>query len=604
MHWQVFSSISALKANAVLRALVILIVLCCWLPDRISAQVLSQDSLALVALYQSTDGAHWTDNTNWLKPGKNVSTWVGINVTNHRVTDIELGANNLNGFIPKEIGNLFELGFLGLESNHLSGTIPASLNKIDKLLYVILSDNEYTGQIPAFLVEVPIPANGGYLRQIVLDNNNFTGVESWSNFRKVFSLSIENNRLDFQDIEPYLKESIPVFTYAPQKPIYTADEIILREGGELTLKTLAEGSGNHYQWLKNNNSISGATQATLTLRVTQAIEGKYTARVTNPIASDLTLERSPVVLHVKPDTVYVSCNGSPITLNASVTDPQATYRWSTGATTPSLTVNASGKYGMLVETTNYILKDTLEVVFFPKLSLGPDVDTCDPSVIVSSNISNADSYTWQIPGGNISHERTITAQANGRYILEVVTPKCVQKDTLQVIVNRFTEGNFEIATNGKAFPDNGVALTAGPLKFTNTTAEGNDFIWSFADGSTSTENDPIHTFNSPGLYIVTLKGTDSRECPITVEKTINVKNIFITNAISPNGDGKNDRLYIEPFLYPAELRVINRWGQEVYKTIDYNDDFTGSNLEGGVYYYELYFREIDKSFNGYVHVLK
>ena len=30
------------------------------------AQVSIRDSLALVALYDSTDGANWTDKTNWL----------------------------------------------------------------------------------------------------------------------------------------------------------------------------------------------------------------------------------------------------------------------------------------------------------------------------------------------------------------------------------------------------------------------------------------------------------------------------------------------------------------------------------------------------------
>ena len=32
----------------------------------LTAQVLEQDSLALIALYDSTDGANWTNNENWL----------------------------------------------------------------------------------------------------------------------------------------------------------------------------------------------------------------------------------------------------------------------------------------------------------------------------------------------------------------------------------------------------------------------------------------------------------------------------------------------------------------------------------------------------------
>lgn len=42
-------------------------------------------------------------------------------------------------------------------------------------------------------------------------------------------------------------------------------------------------------------------------------------------------------------------------------------------------------------------------------------------------------------------------------------------------------------------------------------------------------------------------------------KIIHVADMMITNAISPDGDGKNDKLYIEPLLNEAEVKVINRY---------------------------------------------
>src|SRR4029079_4557477 len=44
-----------------------------------NAQVNKQDSLALVDLYNSTDGANWNDHTNWLT-SKPVLKWYGITV--------------------------------------------------------------------------------------------------------------------------------------------------------------------------------------------------------------------------------------------------------------------------------------------------------------------------------------------------------------------------------------------------------------------------------------------------------------------------------------------------------------------------------------------
>lgn len=47
-----------------------------------TAQVNVKDSLALVDLYNSTDGAHWTNNSGWLKGS--VSSWFGVYVIINR----------------------------------------------------------------------------------------------------------------------------------------------------------------------------------------------------------------------------------------------------------------------------------------------------------------------------------------------------------------------------------------------------------------------------------------------------------------------------------------------------------------------------------------
>ncbi|MCH8838691.1 MAG: hypothetical protein IIA60_13000 [Candidatus Marinimicrobia bacterium] len=49
------------------------------------AQVLESDSLALVALYDSTDGANWTNTWDLNTP---VDTWYGVTVSGGRVTEL------------------------------------------------------------------------------------------------------------------------------------------------------------------------------------------------------------------------------------------------------------------------------------------------------------------------------------------------------------------------------------------------------------------------------------------------------------------------------------------------------------------------------------
>lgn len=46
------------------------------------------------------------------------------------------------------------------------------------------------------------------------------------------------------------------------------------------------------------------------------------------------------------------------------------------------------------------------------------------------------------------------------------------------------------------------------VTFTNTSSGGNNFLWNFGDGTTSTEINPIHTYLADGTYTVTLTLTN------------------------------------------------------------------------------------------------
>src|SRR4051794_1540434 len=69
-----------------------------------------QDSLALVDLYNSTNGDAWNDNAGWLtSPVINLH---GIYMTGTRVTGINLDGIGLTGTIPSSLGNIVNLGIL------------------------------------------------------------------------------------------------------------------------------------------------------------------------------------------------------------------------------------------------------------------------------------------------------------------------------------------------------------------------------------------------------------------------------------------------------------------------------------------------------------
>jgi gliding motility-associated-like protein len=121
-----------------------------------------------------------------------------------------------------------------------------------------------------------------------------------------------------------------------------------------------------------------------------------------------------------------------------------------------------------------------------------------------------------------------------------------------------------------------VTLTATP------TGTGYTYAWS------PTVNNPTSatTTVSPQTnttYIVTV--TDASGCKDTGQIFLRVMvpqcdepYIFIPRAFSPNGDGKNDMIYVRgDYLTTVEFVIFNRWGEQVFSTTDKSIGWDGKH---------------------------
>jgi len=83
--------------------------------------------------------------------------------------------------------------------------------------------------------------------------------------------------------------------------------------------------------------------------------------------------------------------------------------------------------------------------------------------------------------------------------------------------------------------------------------------------------------------------TNSNGCADTLTLTVISSNLIIPNIFTPNGDGKNDVFEIKGLeSYPgSQLVIFNRWGNEVYRSDNYQNNWDGNNLAEGTYYYLL-----------------
>jgi hypothetical protein len=165
----------------------VIIIVISFISKNVFSQVNSQDSLALVDFYNSTNGSGWTTKTNWLTGS--VSTWYGISVSSNRVTTISLQSNNLTGSLPSSIGDLTELTTLDLGTNKIDDPVPTSISNLSKLKYLYLNSNELDS----------IPAEIGALINLEIlkaGSNNLTELpEEMLDLINLIELRAESNSL-------------------------------------------------------------------------------------------------------------------------------------------------------------------------------------------------------------------------------------------------------------------------------------------------------------------------------------------------------------------------------------------------------------------------
>ncbi|OEJ99209.1 hypothetical protein A8C32_08550 [Flavivirga aquatica] len=140
-----------------------LLIICFFVTSYSFANISLEEKSALIALHNATNGDKWNSTWDFNTP---IDTWHGVTVENDRIVEINLQFNNLNGQLPKEIGNLIHLRKINLGFNKLSGKIPPSLKNLKELISLELFINAFNGHIPSELGELK------NLKYIRINNNN------------------------------------------------------------------------------------------------------------------------------------------------------------------------------------------------------------------------------------------------------------------------------------------------------------------------------------------------------------------------------------------------------------------------------------------------
>jgi Leucine-rich repeat (LRR) protein len=120
-----------------------------FLANIAQAQIPQSERDALIALYNNTNGAHWTDSTAWNGAPGTECAWFGITCdsASAAVTGIDLNSNGLAGNLSP-LTACKSLRTLNFRFNSLTGPIPA-LSGLTSLQNFDFGDNQFSGQVPS-----------------------------------------------------------------------------------------------------------------------------------------------------------------------------------------------------------------------------------------------------------------------------------------------------------------------------------------------------------------------------------------------------------------------------------------------------------------------
>ncbi len=294
-------------------------------------------------------------------------------------------------------------------------------------------------------------------------------------------------------------------------------------------------------------------------------------------AVDVTLVPTPTVT-IDIDTTQICSGQVVLTANADggYAGAALNYRWSSGQTSPQITVTQTGTYTVTVSNQlnqNCFVSQgeaiTIPQPFTVALSSTLACDDGKPftlSTTVSGQSNNLNlSYSWWLNGLELPDITSqIQSTTAGQFVVIVTDNgpgQCSQSDTLDVVKAPVTPTT--LSSSVVFCPDEGdITLDAGP-----------DFVsyaWNTGD------NTRTISVNQGGVYVV--NATNNFNCVTTDQSEVLedcIPKVYGPTAFKPGGLNSEFYLFTQ-YVDTFEIFIYNRWGKLVFYSNDLNFRWDGT----------------------------
>ena len=309
-------------------------------------------------------------------------------------------------------------------------------------------------------------------------------------------------------------------------------------------------------------------------------------------------------VHLGNDTTI--CGFGVVNIDATNSLPGVSYSWNTGNPGPIQQTNVSGTYIATVSYTENNLtcsnSDTLVVEQYDLADVDLGNDTCvsDQIVLHAGNTGHNPPFLYLWSDGSTADSLVVTTPGN--YSVTVaIDPNSPCTTTDDINVSIYQPGFLGSDLDFCSFEQITVSV--------NDDGSGiqHSYNWTL-NGDATPFNGYFYKHDelAPGEY--TLAVDVDNGCHDEIKMKSLDCTLEIPNIITPNGDGYNDKFVIDGLEnYEGSILVIrNRWGNKVFESNNYNNDWGDTDVPDGVYYFILITNVAghENTYNGTLTVLK
>jgi gliding motility-associated-like protein len=301
------------------------------------------------------------------------------------------------------------------------------------------------------------------------------------------------------------------------------------------------------------------------------------------------------VSNITPPTCFGFCNASVLVGTVGGT-PGYTYSWSNGQNGPNATNLCTGNISVTItdshncpDTLDIVIPNTPQIIVTTQGSNIPCVEVCNG--VATAFVSGGTlpfTYLWS----NFQNTNPITNLCSGTYSCTITDANSCSSTTMAIIQDSVWYPNI-VTTSA-----DDTIYASQSTQLTTTIIPGASYTWTPPTGLNNPNiSNPIASPMVTTSYVVNI--TDQFGCVYLDTVVIYVldvncdePDIYVPNAFTPNGDLKNDILYVHGnVIQEIYFTIYDRWGEKVFETrnmrVGWDGTYKGKLCDPAVYVYYL-----------------